>query len=129
MNNLLSLKFWFNLRPGALLPIYQKALIVFIIILGILIFIFTILVKQDKKSLYNHVCRNLRSFGLANIIIGLLILFFTYEMVPFLSARFWFLFWGAEIVVWLIFILRMLLEIPKKKEQMEKEKEFNKYIP
>jgi amino acid transporter len=128
MSNLLSLKFWLNIRPGALLPIYQKALIIFIVVLAVLILVFTVLGKR-KSNLYNRIWRSLRSFSISNVIIGLLILFFTFETVPLLSARFWFIVWGVEIVIWLFFVLRIFVEIPKKKERLEKEKEYNKYIP
>lgn len=128
MSNLLTINFWFKMRPGALLPVYQKAFIIFVIILGLSILVFTILEKR-KKGPYSRVWKKLRSFSLGNVIIGLIILFFTYEMVPMLSARFWFLVWGIEMAIWLFFIARVVLEIPKKKEEIEKHKEFNKYIP
>ncbi|OGF24220.1 hypothetical protein A3H66_02200 [Candidatus Falkowbacteria bacterium RIFCSPLOWO2_02_FULL_45_21] len=85
--------------------------------------------KRWAKSLYAAVWRVLYYFFLTNAIIGLILLFFNYEMVPFLSARFWFLFWGAGMIVWLFFIYKIIIKIPHKKEQLEKEKEFKKYIP
>ncbi len=127
MGSLLSFSFWFKMRPGVLLPIYQKALIAIIIIMGVSFFIFTIISK--RKSIYNKIHRSLKSFGLANAIIGALILFFTFEMVPLLSSRFWFLVWGIEIAIWAYFMARTALEIPKRRDRIEKEKEFNKYIP
>ncbi len=126
--NLLSFKFWFTMRPPMLLPIYLKALIFFIVVLGISIFVFSFLTKR-KKSIYNRILRKLSNFCLGNVVIGLIILFFSYEMVPLLSSRFWFLIWGIEMAVWLFFIFRITREIPKKKEEMEKDKEFKKYIP
>ena len=61
--------------------------------------------------------------------IGLLLTFFNYEMVPFLSARFWLLLWAAGMVVWLAFIIGLVVKIPQRKVLLEKEKEFKKYVP
>ncbi len=128
MSNLLSLNLWFALSPGALLPVYHKALVVFIILLAVLALLFPFLGKRGK-NVYNKIWRGLGSFSLSNVIIGLIILFFTYEMIPLLSSRFWFLVWGAEMAAWLFFIARAAREIPKRKEQFEEEKKFKKYIP
>ena len=64
-----------------------------------------------------------------NFFVGLILLFFSHELIPFLSARFWFLLWGLGIAVWLVFIFKALVAIPKKKKQIEKEREYKKYIP
>lgn len=128
MQNLLTIKFWLNMRPGALLPVYHKTLIALIIIFAILFFVFSFLTKK-KGDIYNKVWRSLKSFSLSNAIISVLILFFTYEMVPLLSSRFWFLVWGIEILVWLFFMAQTAREIPKRREALDREKEFKKYIP
>lgn len=79
--------------------------------------------------MYSSFWSGLYTFFLTNTIIGLLLTFFNYEMVPFLSARFWFLLWVISMLVWLYFIYRVAAKIPAKRAQMEKEKEFRKYIP
>lgn len=129
MQNLLSLKFWFKLRPGLFLPVSQKTLIGIIIGLAVLAVIFNLLGKKNKNGLYVKVWNNLYSFSLTNAFIFLLLLFFNYELVPFLSARFWYLLVGLEMAIWIFFIARNLFLIPKKKERYEKEKEYKKYIP
>lgn len=129
MNNLLSLKFWFKLRPGLFLPIFQKALIGLVIGLAVLAVVFNLLGKKNKNGLYVKVWNNLYSFSLTNAFIFLLLLFFNYELVPFLSARFWYLLVGLEMAIWIFFIAKAIFLIPKKKEQYEKDKEYKKYIP
>ncbi len=125
--NLLSLGFWFNTRPGALIPSMQKGFIAF---LGLLVVVFVVfLILQKKKTIYRNLFRKLGSFSISNAILGAIILFFIYESVPFLSARFWILLWVIGMIVWLYFILKRIKEIPKRKEELEKEKEFKKYIP
>ena len=129
MQNLLSLKFWFNLRPGLLLPIYQKFLLALVIILVILSLALNFLMKRNKIGLYAQFWRGAYYFCFTNAFIFLLLLFFNYELVPFLSARFWYLLVSVEMAVWIFFTLRTLYFIPKKKERYDKEKEFKKYIP
>lgn len=129
MNNLLSLKFWFNIRPGILGALYQRGFFVVIGILIVCAVVFGILRARDKKNLYNPVWQKFFSFSLTNAIIGLILLFFTYELIPVLSSRFWFLFWGIEMIIWLVFIVRALFGIPEKRKQLEQEREYKKYIP
>ncbi|MDD5291274.1 MAG: hypothetical protein PHZ04_04155 [Patescibacteria group bacterium] len=128
MANLLSLKFWFNLRPDALLPVYQKTFIIFVLVL-IIFFLFHRFFIAKRGGLYAFFWRQLSSFSLANAFIGLILLFFNYEFIPFLSARFWLLLWAVFMLVWLIFIAKSLLKIPEKKKKFEEEKEYKKYIP
>lgn len=129
IKNLLSLSYWFNLRPRLFTPLTLKVILAFILLL--LIFTLTVAVVKKKwlKSLYSGFWNNLYYFFLTNFIVGMLLTFFNYEMVPFLSARFWFLFWGAGIIIWLIFIYKIIVKIPQKKMLLEKEKEFKKYLP
>lgn len=126
---LLSIKYWFKMNPGELLPIYEKALILFLVISIVSLPVLAIIKKSGKYSLYNKIWKSLQSFSINNIIFGGLLLFFTNEMVPLLSSRFWFLIWGIEMLVWIYFVIKKLREIPAKKNQLEKEKEYKKYIP
>jgi hypothetical protein len=127
MNNFFTLNYWLNIRPGNLEASAQKIFLVFLLILviiSILAFIF-----KDRKGLYTKIWKSLQSFGLTNLAIGLLLLFFTYEMLPILSTRLLFLMWGVGMLVWIYFIVKKVIEIPKIKEEKAKEKEFSKYVP
>lgn len=112
-----------------MLPIFQKTFFAFLVILAAGAIIFYFIKKRNEKNLYNNFWGSLYNLCLTNFIIGMIIYFFNFEGAPFLSARFWFLIWGAEIAVWLFFIIRLFLKIPEKKEQLEKDKKFRKYIP
>ena len=76
MSNLLTLSYWFNLRPDQLTPLAQKLFIAFFVILIILTIITAILKK--KGSLYRGFLKRLYNFGLSNSLIALLFLFFNY---------------------------------------------------
>lgn len=129
MGNFLTLDFWFNLRPGAFLGSSLKVISAFIFLLIILAVVAGLGKRKWSKSLYANFWNNLYYFFLTNAIIGLILTFFNYEMVPFLSARFWLLLWAIGLITWLFFIVKIVVKIPQKKVQLEKEKEFNKYIP
>ena len=128
MGNLLSLKFWFDLRPGSLLPGSQRIFIgvLFVLVICFLVFWF---LQNKKKGLYTPFFSKLYSFSAVNAFIGLIIWFLNYELIPFLSARFWFLLWGISMIIWLIFIFKDLKKIPARKKELKEEKEFKKYIP
>jgi len=128
MGNLLTLKFWFNLRPEPLLPIFEKGFVGFILLLLILA-VGSYFFGFKRKGLSALVWRRLYSFALTNFFLSLIIFFFNYEMVPFLSARFWLLFLGVEMLVWLVFIFKYLLRIPEKRKKIEEENNYKKYIP
>jgi hypothetical protein len=126
--NFLNYKYWLNLRPESLEGGAQKYFTILVILFFVLTLVFSFL-KSRNKNLYSRVLRKLYTFFLTNFIIGLLLLFFTYETVPFLSSRFWFLLWAAGIIFWLYFIVKEVVRVPKIKQELEKEKEFKKYIP
>ncbi len=127
MNNLLSLSFWFNLRPPAMLEIFNTLFLVFLailLILSIIAFYF-----KKKKRLYRSFWLKFYDFTASNLMIGLLLFFFSWQGVPFLSARFWLILWFILIITWLYFLVKHLKKIPKRKEEAEKKKSFDKYIP
>lgn len=127
MNNLLNLSFWFDLRPPALLPIFNYLFIAFIVLL--LILMIASFKLKDKKKAYKGVFISLYNFSFTNTIIGLIFLFFNYQRVPFLAARFWFLFWAILIIVWLYFIYKKIKKVPILREKLQAQEEFNKYLP
>ncbi|MFH1823070.1 MAG: hypothetical protein ABH830_05215 [Patescibacteria group bacterium] len=129
MGNFFTWNFWFSSRPGAFSGLSLKIVLGFIFSLIILSIASGVIKKRWFKSLYSSFWSSLYTFFLTNAVIGLILTFFNYEMVPFLSARFWFLLWAIGMLVWLFFIYRIVIKIPEKRARLEKEKEFKKYIP
>jgi len=129
MQNFFTLKMWFSTNPGSLLPVFHYALIVVVILFVLATLFFKSKYKKNKKNLYNRIYDSLFSFSLTGVIIGAFILFFTYERVPFLSARFWFIVWFLIHAVWGFFIYKNLKKIPEIKEEIKAKKEYKKYIP
>lgn len=129
IKNFLSPYYWFNLSPRPFADLTLKIILGFILLLLVLTAVASAVKKKWARSLYAGFWKSLYYFFLANFIIGLFLTFFNYEMVPFLSARFWFLLWGIGIIIWLAFLYKIIAIIPQKKAFLEKEKEFKKYLP
>lgn len=127
MKNLLTLNYWFNLAPEPFLPPAQKLFIAAIIALAAAALI--IAIAKNQGGIYRGFFKRLYAFCLANALIGLLLLFFDFEAVPFFSARFWLGLWGIIMIIWLIPLLKSLKTIPQQKREREQEKELKKYLP
>jgi hypothetical protein len=127
MKNLLTWKYWFTVNPEPFTALAFKVLIAFIILLLIAAAISAIL--KRRSGLYRGALKRIYNLSATNFVIGLIILFFNYENVPFLSSRMWLGFWLLEIIIWKLFIIKNLKEIPKKKKELEAAKELKKYLP
>lgn len=127
MKNLLTIDYWFNLAPETFVPLAQKLFIGFVILLAVAAL--AVAIAKGRSSLYRGFFKRLYAFCLTNALIGLLLLFFNYESVPFLSARFWMGLWLLAMIGWMIPVVKGLMAIPHKKKEMEQEKEMKKYIP
>lgn len=127
MKNLFTWKYWFTVNPEPLTSLAFKVLIATIILL-LLVAIITAIYKK-RSGLYRGILKRAYNLAAVNFIIGLIILFFNYETVPFFSSRMWLGFWALETIIWAIFIIKSLRAIPKKKKELAAAKELKKYLP
>lgn len=127
MNTFLTWNYWFTVNPG---PASLLKLQIFIGILVLLIIIaIAVSIAKKRGGIYKGLFKKLYNFSSANFIIGLIILFFNYENVPFFSSRMWLGFWFLEMIIWGLYILKDLKRIPQKKKEIEAAKELKKYLP
>ena len=129
MTNILSFSYWFSLKPSALSSLGLSILLIVAVFFAIFAALFSFLQKKSKAGVYKKLYSSLGSFFSYNLTIYLFILFFTYEEIVFLGARFWFLFWFLGMIFWLFFIFKYYKSIPTIKEQRQKDEEYKKYIP
>ena len=127
MSTLLSSDFWFNLRPGSLGSTPRNIFIGLII--ALIIFAVLLFIAKKKKGSFKNLFISLYNFCISNAFIGLLILFFNYEIIPFFSAHFWFLLWLIIAIWWMFNILKKLKRISIQKKQKTEVDEIKKYLP
>lgn len=125
--NLLSVSYWFNLIPGPLGKNGETAFVA-LIVLFLVVSVLTILLKK-KGSIYKKTFTRLYNFSISNFIIAIILLFFRYEVVPFLSARFWLGLWFISTIIWLYVISLPIKDLKERKEEEKRKKEIDKYIP
>jgi amino acid transporter len=126
--NFLSVSYWFNTQPGALVPGAMKLLSVFLVLLFALAFI-AYLRSKNKKDSYRKIWEKVFNFSLANLAIGLILLFFFYENIPFLSMRVLALVWLGIMIYWVCLVWKEAKKIPLRKKERKQEEEYKKYIP
>lgn len=122
MNNLLTLNFWFNSRGGDLTTLPRNILI----LLTVAFFISYLILFFRKR---NSLVRQLKGFLLLNFFIGLYELFVTYEELPFLSARIWFIIWLVEMAIYGYFIIQKNKKIQLARISNKEVDVYKKYLP
>ena len=131
MIRLLQPSFWFDAYP---LPFNQPAFWVFtgVFLAGIALgfILYYLQAKKLGDKLLLKAFRKFTNFGFSFGMVGLILVFFKHQRVPYLGMRIWLTLWLLACLGWLIFILKYaLLDLPKLKKEKERQKEFEKYLP
>lgn len=131
MNTLLSLNFWFNLKPLSLSPFFVKAFFVAFAAFVIFGAIANIVAKRKKDDrLMVRAYRKLAQIVTVMGWLGFFLLFVGYEEIYFFAARFWYLVWAAGLVYWFYTLYRYLrFDIPRIREEQKHLSDVNKYLP
>ncbi|MFH1253777.1 MAG: hypothetical protein V1664_05650 [Candidatus Uhrbacteria bacterium] len=132
---LIKPSYWFNLAPvsyGAnssnITEYIVLGFFVAILLAGIVLRIVQKRYSLDRFALkmFRALTRLLVTMG----ILGVILLFFSFEQVRLLGARFWYPLWLIGSLIWLFFILRTYFTVAPKervKEDLRRQKE--KYLP
>ena len=127
---LFDLNFWFSLQPN---PLGKKGLIFvlsFFIVLIVASIVFNFLGQQKGKdpfvkNFYKKLFRQFLAMGL----LGLFLLFLSYEQIYILGSYFWYIFWFLGFVAWSVVSIRyFIVRIPENRKELEKKKKLNKYL-
>lgn len=120
----------FSLRPEAMRP---RALTILALAFGALIIAGLILkfgLPKIKDSLKIKGAKRLVHLCLISGILGFVYLFFAWQGVALLASRLWLLILGLTILIWLFFIGKyFFLTAPKTRQDLDRKKKFNQYIP
>ncbi len=131
MTNLLSLSFWFGLQPP---PLHYWSVRLFLVFFCACICIGIVAKTYGvRRALDRFVRRAIERTGdlfLIMGVFGLLLFFFSYEQVPVLSMRLFYLVWLAVFVIWARGIYRYVrVEIPEKYARQARRTEMEKWLP
>lgn len=129
MERYLSLKFWFISGP-----IMPKTAIIMLMFFIVMIVAGIILQRHSKKNkqkldslakkLFSKVVTLLITMG----VIGIVMTAFFYQGPYIISMKFWFLLWLLISIIWIIFIIKFYAQIGPRREEILRQKKFEKYL-
>lgn len=129
---LFKLGYWLNPRPPVLEQSFQTFFFYFFGAMLALALVINILVRKKKKEdpWVARGFQKISSWCLTLGISGLALLFFSFERLPVLSMRFFFLLWFIGAIVWTVFIIKFFVKkIPAEKKKIQEHQNLKKYIP
>ena len=129
LNQLFRLNYLFSLNPGPKF-LYMWPLVIIFGIMLMAAIVVIIVSWRTRNIVYKKLFSKIYTMFLTIGIVGLLLLFFRYENVYFLSGRFFLLFLLVALLIWSGFVIyygikKFPLEIINYKNFLRKEK----YIP
>lgn len=129
---LLTLNYWFRLYPLPLMPVVAKGLLfgmLAILCLGIGILLYARLAKGLTKPT-RLATRSLGNSVLWAGIVGLYVYAMTWQVVPMLGMRIWFVVWFL-LFAWLIAraLRRLMKDVPASQEADRARSSYEKWLP
>lgn len=128
----LDYKYWLNPRPVPLGPSLVGGIFAFFgwfLIIGLGLYLLARWLKKSRPleaGVLRRFARLLFNTGL----LGLLFLLFTYEQLPFLGMRLWFLLVFILFLYWLVrAIIYFVRDYPKFKSKENERQRLEKYLP
>lgn len=128
----LKISYWFNSFPGPFTPIVDRMILILmsaLFLAGIGVYVFRMLSKglsKEAKRLLTRYAELLFSAGLS----GLILYVFSWQQIPILSMRFFYVIWLAGFGFWTWSILRyQLKDLPKNRAAMAERMAYEKWLP
>ncbi len=110
-----------------------RAIIILAVIFGFIVAIGVVSKMMEthiKDDLKIKAYRRIFNLGLTMGILGYVYMFFAWQGVTLLSARFLLIIWLVVLLIWLGFIIKYLtLDVPKLRKNINDRRNFEKYIP
>lgn len=126
-----SLSFWLNPNPPQFLLWTDRFLLVLVVactVVGIVTAVIRSRPGFDKwmRRGLSKIAALMITMGLA----GLLLYAFSYERIPYLSMRVWWIAWLLIVAVWVWFVARYFrIDIPAARKQRIEREQFEKWLP
>ncbi len=128
---LLTWSYWFSLDALELQPRVKLALFAAFALLTLLGIAAAALAKKHSESMFwAEGGKRFSAMAIWMGVLGLLLVFFTHELVYFFGARFWYLVWLAVFILLAIRLAKFLLaDVPKRHAAYEEKARIDKWIP
>ena len=129
-SNIITPQYWFSPPP----VLSSLTLWLMVAVFGLMLAAAVVLNILSQKSKFDQPLRR----GLKKISVllgwlgaaGFILLFFRYEIIPFLSWRFWYGLWAIGLAIWLGFILKFWFkDIPRRRKDLTEKARLKKYLP
>jgi Ca2+/Na+ antiporter len=128
----LDYQYWINPRPVPLGPSLVGSIFAFFGWFVLASVILYVVARHFKKHdrLKREVLRRFARVLLLTAVLGYLFLFFSYEQLPLLGMRLWFLVLFLLFTVWLVrAIVYTLKDYPQLRKQEAERRRYEKYLP
>jgi hypothetical protein len=129
-NEIFSKNYLFNPNPGELGGIFY-ILGICLGSIAISIILWFLLTKiESKRSIYKKLKIKIFNPLFYLPIIGLFLIFFQWQQLPYLSFRIFMLLWIVGAILWAVFvILYILIRFPRQMREFSETEQLNKYLP
>ncbi|MFH1667402.1 MAG: hypothetical protein ABH884_00055 [Candidatus Komeilibacteria bacterium] len=117
------------------MPLISTAVLRIAVLLYLSFFVLAVVlsvVKRNKKfdKYFTILMQKIANLSLAFSVIGMILLFFRHQLVPYLGMRGWTLIWWLICLVWFVYVLKYwTIVIPAKRKELQQKKEKEKYLP
>ena len=128
---LFSLSFWFSYYATPFSPWVSKLILILLAVLALSSILLLLWKRQLKDIVKRHAASRLATCGITSVVVGLLLWLMTYENIPFLSARIFWLLWLGIFGTWKVMIFRRYQK-EQRDARMTHDPEraaYEKYLP
>ena len=128
---LFSLSFWFSYYATPFSPWVSKLILILLAVLALSSILLLLWKRQLKDIVKRHAASRLATCGITSVVVGLLLWLMTYENIPFLSARIFWLLWLGIFGFWKVMIFRRYQK-EQRDARMTHDPEraaYEKYLP
>ncbi len=128
MNHLLSFSYWISARPEPISAFSTKISLIIVVVLAF-IGLASYLGRLNFIGISKRITKKITAFSFTNAVLLLLLVFFNYEIIPYLRARMLFLILLLEAIIWLFFIIFRSKKQVTNLSLSSRDQEIKKYLP
>lgn len=131
MSNWFKIEYLFTNR----MPLISTNVLRIAVALYLVFFVLAVVLSIAKKNkkfdrYYTKLMQKIANLSFSFSIVGMILLFFRHQLVPYLGMRAWTLIWWLICLVWFVYIIKYwTIVIPAQRKAYLQRQEKNKYLP